>query len=314
MKSSQLILSALFLLGSLFTLSSYADMFPQGFELKGGPVLVEIYTSQGCSSCPPADRVMHAMQEEAKAKGIPVHVISWHVDYWDKLRTHHGVWKDSFSHADYTARQREYAQVYMRLGQLDRNRVYTPQIVINGTDYMRERRNTPSFAKQVAQRSEATGKLKIQSALVKQEEGNATLSWSLGEDLLPKGARLTAVLVEHDLVTEVTKGENAGKTLNGLSVVRAAATATNGGKGELTLALPAELNPENADLLLFVQDKDLNLLGLTRSSWKAFSAALPAAEDQVALALDKIGVCVPGEDCSVPQEKMAAKASGNSDS
>lgn len=85
------------------------------------PVLVELYTSEGCSSCPPADEAMIDLQAEYQNLHQPVYFIAFHVDYWNYLG-----WKDSFSSAAYTARQRDYGQ-YFSL-----NSIYTPQTIING--------------------------------------------------------------------------------------------------------------------------------------------------------------------------------------
>ncbi|MEM6588846.1 MAG: DUF1223 domain-containing protein, partial [Pseudomonadota bacterium] len=84
------------------------------------PVLVELFTSQGCSSCPPADAFLHELAEREN-----VIALAMHVDYWDYIG-----WKDSFAQPDFTARQRAYA----RLG--NRKMVYTPQMVINGADHV----------------------------------------------------------------------------------------------------------------------------------------------------------------------------------
>src|ERR1700743_69163 len=84
-----------------------------------GIAVIELFTSEGCSSCPPADELVAKIQKENKDK--PVYILAYHVDYWDRLG-----WKDSFSNADFTKRQNSYAKV-LRL-----QSVYTPQIIVNG--------------------------------------------------------------------------------------------------------------------------------------------------------------------------------------
>ncbi len=85
----------------------------------GPAVLVELFTSQGCSSCPPADRLLGALPGEVD--GVQVLPLAFHVDYWDDLG-----WRDPFSSAEWTARQNRYAHA------LGAGRIYTPQLVVHG--------------------------------------------------------------------------------------------------------------------------------------------------------------------------------------
>jgi hypothetical protein len=84
------------------------------------PVLVELFTSQGCSSCPPADALLHKL-----ARRDDVVALALHVDYWDYIG-----WKDTFAKAAHSARQRAYAR------EAGRRMVYTPQMIINGADHV----------------------------------------------------------------------------------------------------------------------------------------------------------------------------------
>ncbi len=88
-----------------------------------GVAVVELFTSEGCSSCPPADAVLARIDREARASGRAVVPLAFHVDYWDGLG-----WPDRFSSADSTSRQRDYASAFGESG------LYTPQMVIGGLD------------------------------------------------------------------------------------------------------------------------------------------------------------------------------------
>ncbi len=100
-----------------FTAAAFTPIKPTA--VNKGFAVVELFTSEGCSSCPPADELVARIQKEYKDQ--PVYILAFHVDYWNRLG-----WRDVFSNAGYSARQSEYAK-YLNLPQ-----VYTPQIVVNG--------------------------------------------------------------------------------------------------------------------------------------------------------------------------------------
>ena len=166
----------------------------------GPPVLVELFTSQGCSSCPPAEAYLVAL-----AKRNDLVALSMHVNYWDYIG-----WKDRFASQETTDRQRAYGR---RIG---RGQVYTPQIVVNGVlDAVGSRRGQVDRA--IADAQAATGlTLAIELTLA---EGGALQISLPGADYAGEAA---VWLARYDRAheTEVERGENAGRTLHNVNVVR----------------------------------------------------------------------------------------------
>lgn len=148
--------------------------------------VVEIFTSQGCSSCPPADKVFGEVIEQDGVIGL-----AWHVDYWDYLG-----WKDTFSSADATARQRSYARAMNDRG------VYTPQIIVNGDTVAKN----SNFRQSIA--SALSGGLPV-TVEAKVRDGNLIVNAGEGE------GSANLVLVTFDRVENVAieRGENAGTTV-----------------------------------------------------------------------------------------------------
>ena len=191
--------------------------------------LVELYTSEGCSSCPPADRWL--ARTLATAADGPAAALAFHVDYWDKLG-----WPDRFARAAWSERQRDIARA-SRTGV-----VYTPQVVLQGQDTLGWQSNAASSAidKAVAAAPRAT------IAVETQTRGSRIAVKASARASAPRdGARLVVAYTDGGHVTPVRRGENAGVTLAHEHVVRALATgasadATGSMTLETTLELPAE--------------------------------------------------------------------------
>jgi hypothetical protein len=178
----------------------------QGAQCKAvsGPqtaALVELYTSEGCSSCPPADRWLSGLAGGGGVAG-PVVPIALHVDYWDYIG-----WKDPYAKREFSLRQR-------KLSQLQRMAlVYTPQVVLQGRDFRGW--GTPAFDAAVARITAQPAKARI-SLLVRPAAGRA-LQVEAGAELLDPAQQADAALYlatyENRLSSTVTAGENRGRTL-----------------------------------------------------------------------------------------------------
>jgi hypothetical protein len=181
-------------LGALVSAAHAEDMAARA------PVVVELFTSEGCSSCPPADAFLGEL-----AQRPDILALAFHIDYWDSIG-----WKDPFASPAATQRQRDYA------GSLALNSVYTPQMVIDGAaDAVGSDRGSVARAIKAAQQ-----RGKIPLAITADAAG----SWHVA---IPDGdaahlAPVTVWLVRYDRrqATPVTRGENAGSTLIEYNIVR----------------------------------------------------------------------------------------------
>jgi hypothetical protein len=188
--------------------------------------VVELFTSEGCSSCPPADALLAQIDADARATGQRVFPLEFHVDYWDNLG-----WRDPYSSAAATERQRDYAD---RLG-LDQ--VYTPQMVINGTSEFVGSNRARAAREIVAALAAPTAvSVSITPAADHVLVGGAT-RYRVTLRPSPRGAEVVVARVESGLVSKVGRGENGGRTLHHASVVRAFAVATPGPDGAVTVAV-----------------------------------------------------------------------------
>jgi len=166
------------------------------------PVLVELFTSEGCSSCPPADALLARLVKAQPVPGATVVGLSEHVDYWDSLG-----WKDPFSNALFTERQEDYSRVVAR------GRVYTPQMVVGGrvdvlgSDELSARSAVAHAA------AEPHGTLRLE------RRGKGV--HLAGQDLPAHAdAQVLFAVVEDGLSNQVLRGENQGRTLSHSAVVR----------------------------------------------------------------------------------------------
>lgn len=201
------------------------------------PVVVELFTSEGCSSCPPADALL------AELAGRPdVLALSFHVDYWDRLG-----WKDPFSSPAATERQQRYAAL------LGLATVYTPQIVVDGKWQAVGSDRAEVDHALVSARGEHT-ELPVAIDL---DHGRARIEF--GRAQRPVSARVLLVGFDRRHVTAVARGENAGRTLTHADVVRSITELAQ--VGDVRGAIEAPLPSHGERVAAIIQSADGTILG-----------------------------------------------------
>jgi hypothetical protein len=178
----------------------------------GTRTLVELYTSEGCSSCPPADRWLSAFAHgKADPRVVP---IEYHVDYWDYIG-----WKDPFADARYTRRQRDFAKA------VGARFVYTPQVVVEGRD-LPGWRSESDFSATVSriEARRARAKLDIEAAIAPDGAIRGVVEAKLAAGTPVHDLELVVVARQNGLASRVTRGENRGESLAHDFVARDMAT------------------------------------------------------------------------------------------
>jgi hypothetical protein len=214
------------------------------------PVLVELFTSQGCSSCPPADKLLSALRSDPQMAGrvIP---LAFHVDYWNRIG-----WEDPFSSAEWTGRQQRYARA---LG--NGSRVYTPQLVVNGReDCVGSNQGDVRSRVGTALQGPALGRVSLAAAPAG-EAVTVRVEAAVAGAGLERDLDVLVALYENGLVTEVGSGENARRTLRNDYVVRRlrkafvlSPAAGSRQAGEVTLPLDRAWKRANLGVVAFLQD------------------------------------------------------------
>jgi hypothetical protein len=224
-----------------------APAAPTAPDSAAKPVLVELFTSEGCSSCPPADALLSRLGRTQPVRGADIIALEEHVDYWDRLG-----WKDPFSSEAATARQNEYGEAF------GGRQVYTPQMIVDGR------------AEFVG--SSDTDALRAIRAASQTAKPNIQLSWETGDSLAihvepltnasaGDGAQLFLVIAENMLHSDVKHGENAGRALEHNGVVRqllplGKIDAAPAGFSSTVAVHPAhEWNRANLRAVVFVQER-----------------------------------------------------------
>ena len=203
------------------------------------PVIVELFTSEGCSSCPPADAELARLVREQPVADAEVIPLALHVDYWNNIG-----WKDPFSSAAFSVRQREYGQAF----RLDS--VYTPQMVVDGkTEFVG---SDASRAADAIRRAASAPKASVAVAI---SEGAAKIRV---DGASAKGADVMLAVTEDGLRSNVRAGENAGRHLSHVAVVRSlrrvgAVDGQGAYEGSVPLSLGKDRKRGGLSAVVFVQ-------------------------------------------------------------
>ena len=205
--------------------------------------ILELFTSEGCSSCPPADQLLPQL-----ASGANVIPLSFHVDYWDRYG-----WKDPFSNSSFTDRQRDYAK------QFKLESIYTPQLVING-EYELVGSNRSLAEADIKKLLAENVLLQLNIDDVKKENDTLSVSCHLKGDF--QNCDLLVAVVQKHAEVNVKAGENHGVKLSHTNVVRSFLKLPAKEKMDFQVPVPVEgnvnssTNEQNWQLIIYTQQKD----------------------------------------------------------
>lgn len=203
-----------------------------------GIAVLQLFTSEGCSSCPPADDILRKYANQDN-----IFALSYHVTYWNRLG-----WADLFSQKQFDNLQYSYGENF-RLSS-----VYTPQIVVNGnSEAVGSSENKIANIVNTALAKAAKNTILLEKSIKNNE---ITFKFNIKGDI-SKNAILNFELIESNLSTKVKRGENEGKTLLHDNVVRSEKTLKATEKGEITFEIDPTWKKENCAIIVFIQDSNL---------------------------------------------------------
>ncbi|WCT14208.1 DUF1223 domain-containing protein [Mucilaginibacter jinjuensis] len=213
-----------------------------------GFVVCELFTSEGCSSCPSAEALLKKLDQEYA--GTNVYLLEFHVDYWDKLG-----WKDKYSSPAFSKRQYAYNTAL-------KVQAYTPQMVINGKQEMigSEADKIHTAINQATKNSKRKTNIEY---TVSAKNGEAELTYKAIS--FDKKDVINVALVQKEEVSEIKAGENKGRTLQHIDIVRQFVTAPiSNSSGKINMEIPADLRNKALKLIVYTQNaKNLNITSAT---------------------------------------------------
>ena len=256
---------------------------PQGARTA---VVVELFTSEGCSSCPPADANLAKLEEQQPVGSAEVIALEEHVDYWNNLG-----WADPFSGSEWTARQEAYAETFRN------GSVYTPQMVVDGTaEFVGSReREARQTIEQAARQAKANVSISANG-----DETGASRKFNVQVGRLASAAagdtpEVWLAVTETQLHSSVTRGENAGEDLHHAAVVRtlrrlgsAAPNKDVSFAGETNVSIASSWKQENLRVVVFVQEKNSRrILGAAAAQFSRSAQVSPAVDSSLEYAFNK---------------------------
>lgn len=242
---------ALVIAGAVF--GAHAKAQESGMESGRTPVVIELFTSEGCSSCPPADALLQKLEAQQPVAGAEIIAIEEHVDYWN-----HDGWVDPYSSPEWTERQRAY-------GELFKQDSYTPQLVVDGHSQFVG--NNPREA--VLEITKAAGAVKTPVAITAGKpgaNGSQHFTVSVGKITSSRAGDVAEVwlaVTEDGLHSSVNRGENAGHVLNHTATLRSlhklgvadAGEASVSFSGDPLVKFNSRWEQSNLRVTVFVQEK-----------------------------------------------------------
>ena len=210
---------------------------PSPATTENGFAVVELFTSEGCSSCPAADETVARLLAKNKAN---VYVLSYHVDYWDKLG-----WKDEFSSASFTQRQNQYASAF------GLNSIYTPQVVVNGsTEFVGSDEARLNAAIESSTENQSSFNI---SLTIKRNANFITVIYEINGNTA--GQLLNIALIQPEATVLIKRGENGGRTLRHVNIVRSLKILEAAGKGTTTIEIPGDVAAIPLQVMAYTQEK-----------------------------------------------------------
>ena len=240
-------------LGLTFFMIPFVFGNPNNFKpeiIQNQKIVLELFTSQGCSSCPPADKLLK------QVKSDDVIVLSYHVDYWNYIG-----WKDPFSKKSYSKKQEAYAYKF------DNSTLYTPQVVINGKEHF-VGSNKTLMNQKISAYSKVKSSHKVSVLNLKKSDDYVNFDYKIEGDVTNKNLRIALVINER--ITKVKRGENSNRTLINNNIVineQVFEIKDNSGKGEIQIPTIAN-KTDDLSVVIILQNEQLDIFTADQKTLK----------------------------------------------